>query len=149
MGCCVLGAAAGSCCSWRSSSRPRQAQLQPGPVPPVGLHVCAANRCTFVLPTAARPCCRRLRTLAANRCTVCCKTVHAPPLLQGRYSFVGATPELEIVARGQQVHILDHRKGSRETIQAADPMQVRAARAVLPWQAGCCAGRMGVRQDGD
>lgn len=29
-------------------------------------------------------------------------------LLQGRYSFVGATPELEIVARGQQVCRLLH-----------------------------------------
>ena len=60
-----------------------------------------------------------------------CRTV---PPVQGRYSFVGATPALEVVARGQQVHVMDHRRGTRDSQTVADPMQVCGAGGCVP---GC------------
>ncbi|KAJ9511440.1 hypothetical protein QJQ45_029898 [Haematococcus lacustris] len=46
---------------------------------------------------------------------------------QGRYSFVGAMPALEVVATQNQVVVLDHERGSRQVSTEADPMQVPEA----------------------
>lgn len=44
---------------------------------------------------------------------------------QGRYSFVGAHPVLEIVAHGRDVAVLDHTRGRRDTMaDVADPLQI-------------------------
>ncbi|WIA41823.1 hypothetical protein OEZ86_009153 [Tetradesmus obliquus] len=43
---------------------------------------------------------------------------------QGRYSFVGANPALEVVAKGHKVTLLDHQAGSRQVSEESDPMQV-------------------------
>jgi anthranilate synthase component I len=43
---------------------------------------------------------------------------------QGRFSFVGAQPDLEVLARGQNVFIRDHRQGSEEHLQVDDPMAI-------------------------
>ena len=50
-------------------------------------------------------------------------------LLQGRYSFVGAQPALEVVAKGQSVTVLDHVHGARSVREEADPMQVHSSSA--------------------
>ncbi len=42
---------------------------------------------------------------------------------QGRYSFVGAQPALEVVARGRSVTVIDHATRQRTTSEEADPMQ--------------------------
>lgn len=42
---------------------------------------------------------------------------------QGRYSFVGAQPALEVVARGHSVTVIDHATRQRTTSEEADPMQ--------------------------
>ena len=80
-------------------------------------------------------CGRLLRTLLRSAARppallpACLPATRLPACLQGRYSFVGATPALEIVARGQQVHVLDHRKGTRQSMQVEDPMQASRAAA--------------------
>ncbi|TVQ33048.1 MAG: anthranilate synthase component I [Phycisphaeraceae bacterium] len=43
---------------------------------------------------------------------------------QGRHSILGARPRLEVVARGRNVVITDHRAGSKRAIEADDPMSV-------------------------
>ncbi len=43
---------------------------------------------------------------------------------QGRYSFVGAQPDLEVIARGQTVFLRDHRGAEQRQIQADDPMSI-------------------------
>lgn len=49
---------------------------------------------------------------------------------QGRYSFVGAQPSMEVVAKGRSVEVMDHRAGRGGQNGAAscqeldDPMQV-------------------------
>lgn len=44
---------------------------------------------------------------------------------QGRYSFVGARPQLEIIAKGHHVQILDHGKGTKEEIEdCSDPLEI-------------------------
>ena len=49
--------------------------------------------------------------------------------MQGRYSFVGAQPSLEVVAKGRTVEVIDHRPGRSGQNGAAscqdldDPMQ--------------------------
>ena len=44
---------------------------------------------------------------------------------QGRYSFVGAHPSVEIIAHGTKVDVLDNRKGIRESMaHVADPLQL-------------------------
>ncbi|MHC5001666.1 MAG: anthranilate synthase component I [Planctomycetota bacterium] len=44
----------------------------------------------------------------------------------GRHSFVGAQPELEVVARGHEVSVLDHRRDSVRTVTESDPLAVPA-----------------------
>nr|QKY14872.1 anthranilate synthase alpha subunit (TRPE) [Polytomella parva] len=43
---------------------------------------------------------------------------------QGRYSFLGANPAFEVVAKGREVTILNHAAGKRETRVMDDPMLV-------------------------
>ena len=44
--------------------------------------------------------------------------------LQGRYSFVGARPALEVIAREDQVTVVDHMAGTRTVSREADPLAV-------------------------
>ena len=47
-------------------------------------------------------------------------------LQQGRYSYVGAQPSLEVVAKEGHVTVLDHHKGTR-VVQARAPRRTHAA----------------------
>ncbi len=42
----------------------------------------------------------------------------------GRYSALGAQPALEVLARGHDVEVIDHRRASRETFETSDPLAV-------------------------
>eukprot|EP00200_Dunaliella_tertiolecta_P019181 CAMPEP_0202399592 /NCGR_PEP_ID=MMETSP1128-20130828/2114_1 /ASSEMBLY_ACC=CAM_ASM_000463 /TAXON_ID=3047 /ORGANISM="Dunaliella tertiolecta, Strain CCMP1320" /LENGTH=675 /DNA_ID=CAMNT_0049002957 /DNA_START=14 /DNA_END=2041 /DNA_ORIENTATION=- len=55
---------------------------------------------------------------------------------QGRYSFVGAMPALEVVATKSRVVVMDHEAGTRCVTEEADPMQVpeRISRSWRPAQ---------------
>lgn len=75
----------------------------------------------------------QLTPVLAYRCLVKEDDREAPSFLfesvvngtqQGRYSFVGAHPEVEIVAQGNEVHVMNHRTGTRSTQTLADPLQV-------------------------
>ncbi|EFN53756.1 hypothetical protein CHLNCDRAFT_25481 [Chlorella variabilis] len=86
-----------------------------------------------LVPLYERVMADQLTPVLAYRCLVKEDDREAPSFLfesvtngsqQGRYSFVGATPALEVVARGQQVHVMDHRRGTRDSQTVADPMQV-------------------------
>ena len=47
--------------------------------------------------------------------------------MQGRYSFVGAQPSMEVVAQGRSVEVVDHRRGQNGAVsnqELDDPMQV-------------------------
>jgi hypothetical protein len=46
------------------------------------------------------------------------------PLSQGRYSFVGAHPSLEVVAKEELVTVLDHANGTRDEKISEDPLQI-------------------------
>ena len=46
---------------------------------------------------------------------------------QGRYSFLGAMPAMEVVATGNKVVFLDHEKGTRRVTEETDPMLVPEA----------------------
>ena len=47
------------------------------------------------------------------------------PALQGRYSYVGAQPALEVVARGTApVSVLHHSRGERRQVEGSDPLAV-------------------------
>lgn len=52
---------------------------------------------------------------------------------QGRYSFVGAQPAMEVVARGHSVTVIDHTNQNRSTRTEEDPMEV-AVRLSTDWQ---------------
>lgn len=87
-----------------------------------------------LVPLYERVMADHLTPVLAYRCLVKEDDREAPSFLfesvtngtqQGRYSFVGAAPALEVVSRGQQVHVMDHRRGTRETMEVADPMQAR------------------------
>ena len=43
---------------------------------------------------------------------------------QGRYSFVGAQPAIEVIARGPVVRIVDHVRGRSDETEVADPLLV-------------------------
>lgn len=75
----------------------------------------------------------QLTPVLAYRCLVEQNNIHAPSFLlesvvngdqQGRYSFVGAMPALEVVAKGHKVTLLNHQTGSRAVSEEADPMEV-------------------------
>eukprot|EP00195_Chlamydomonas_chlamydogama_P007623 CAMPEP_0202908288 /NCGR_PEP_ID=MMETSP1392-20130828/45531_1 /ASSEMBLY_ACC=CAM_ASM_000868 /TAXON_ID=225041 /ORGANISM="Chlamydomonas chlamydogama, Strain SAG 11-48b" /LENGTH=624 /DNA_ID=CAMNT_0049597547 /DNA_START=85 /DNA_END=1959 /DNA_ORIENTATION=- len=84
------------------------------------------------------PLCRRifsdhLTPVMAYRCLVKENDVNAPSFLlesvvngdqQGRYSFVGAMPAMEVVATKNRVVLLDHEAGTRKVTEEADPMLV-------------------------
>ena len=61
--------------------------------------------------------------------------MHAQPFngalhLQGRYSFVGAQPSLEVVAKGSNVEVKRHPSGNApeaERQERPDPLQVSCA----------------------
>ena len=42
----------------------------------------------------------------------------------GQHSFLGAQPCLEVVAKGHQVTVIDHRAGESTTTEEADPLSV-------------------------
>lgn len=42
----------------------------------------------------------------------------------GRYSYVGAQPSVEVIARGHRVTVIDHRTGERTTYTVDDPLDV-------------------------
>lgn len=42
----------------------------------------------------------------------------------GRFSFVGARPALEVSAKGNNVVVLDHCHGTRTVTQEEDPIEV-------------------------
>jgi len=44
----------------------------------------------------------------------------------GRYSFVGARPSLEVVATRTHVNVLDHLKGTKTAAEEEDPIEVSA-----------------------
>jgi len=47
--------------------------------------------------------------------------------VQGRYSFVGAQPSMEVVAQGRSVEVVDHWRGQNGAVsnrELDDPMQV-------------------------
>jgi anthranilate synthase component 1 len=88
----------------------------------------------------------QLTPVLAYRCLVKENDVNAPSFLlesvvngdqTGRYSFLGAMPALEVVAKGNKVTVLDHTHGTRVVSQVPDPLQVRpAAAAPSPAAAG-------------
>jgi len=45
----------------------------------------------------------------------------------GRYSMLGAQPSLEVMARESLLTVIDHRRGTREVREVADPLAVPAA----------------------
>ena len=76
----------------------------------------------------------QLTPVLAYRCLVREDDREAPSFLfesvvnasqQGRYSFIGAHPTLEVVAHGSRIDILDHRHGTRKSMtDVADPLQI-------------------------
>ena len=61
---------------------------------------------------------------AAIHQAVSCLSSHATRHVQGRYSFVGAQPAMEIVARENTVTVIDHHTRQRTTTEEPDPMEV-------------------------
>ena len=47
-------------------------------------------------------------------------------VLQGRYSYGGAQPSIEIIARGNDVRIEDRERGTTTHVTAQDPMSIPA-----------------------
>ena len=64
------------------------------------------------------------------------------PHVQGRYSFVGAQPAMEVVARGHSVTVIDHSTRQRTTTEEDDPMRVRERLSRLHLHAGLPACRL-------
>ncbi|GMH40188.1 hypothetical protein BSKO_08092 [Bryopsis sp. KO-2023] len=86
-----------------------------------------------LIPMYQRVMSDQLTPVLAYRCLVHEDDREAPSFLfesvingeqQGRYSFVGAQPSLEIVATGNRVVVLDHMKGTRTVAEEDDPMEV-------------------------
>lgn len=87
-----------------------------------------------LIPLYERVMADQLTPVVAYRCLVKEDDREAPSFLfesvvngtqQGRYSFVGAQPCLEIVAHEGKVDIMDHRKGTKTSQMVTDPLQVR------------------------
>ena len=58
--------------------------------------------------------------------------------MQGRYSFVGAQPALEVLAKQHEVTVIDHMAGTRTVTQEEDPLSVpqrlgASWKPVRPW----------------
>lgn len=58
-------------------------------------------------------------------------------VLQGRYSFVGARPALEVLAKEQEVTVIDHMAGTRTVTTEADPLAVPQRIGVRHTSGGC------------
>lgn len=87
-----------------------------------------------LIPLYQRVMADQLTPVVAYRCLVHEHDEETPSFLfesvingvqQGRYSFVGAQPSMEIVAEGSRVTVLDHQKGTRTVSEEVDPMEVR------------------------
>ena len=97
---------------------------------------CQAARGANVVPMYRRIFSDQLTPVLAYRCLVKENDVNAPSFLlesvvngdqTGRYSFLGAMPALEVVAKGNKVTVLDHLHGSRTVTNEPDPMEVSHA----------------------
>ncbi|MEW5305913.1 MAG: hypothetical protein WDW36_008424 [Sanguina aurantia] len=86
-----------------------------------------------LIPLMTRIFSDHLTPVLAYRCLVRENDVAAPSFLlesvvngnqQGRYSFLGAMPALEVVATGSSVVVMDHEKGTRCSSVESDPMEV-------------------------
>lgn len=87
-----------------------------------------------VVPLYQRIFSDQLTPVTAYRALVEENDINAPSFLlesvvngdqQGRYSFVGAMPSLEIVATKSRVTVLNHAAGTRRVTEEPDPMEVR------------------------
>ena len=101
-----------------------------------------------VVPVFERIFCDHLTPISAYRSLVREDDREAPSFLlesvhngenQGRYSFVGAQPALEILATGSDLTVLDHLNGTREERVEADPLAVPEAIAE-GWVVGAVPG---------
>ena len=104
-----------------------------------------------VVPLYRRLLSDQLTPVMAYRCLVKEADVEAPSFLlesvvngdqQGRYSFVGALPALEVVATQRRVTVLNHAEGTRRVTDEADPMDVSAS-ALLVLSYNCWQCRVG------
>ncbi|CAG9466433.1 unnamed protein product [Pedinophyceae sp. YPF-701] len=94
---------------------------------------CEAAKTANLVPLVERVMADQLTPVLAYRCLVGEDDVDHPSFLfesvvngtqQGRYSFIGARPALEVLAHGSRVSILDHVHGTREERTVADPMRI-------------------------
>ncbi|KAI8471172.1 MAG: ADC synthase [Monoraphidium minutum] len=85
-----------------------------------------------VVPLYQRILCDQLTPVTAYRCLVKENDIEAPSFLlesvvngdqQGRYSFVGAMPAMEIVATKGKVTVLNHLAGTRRVTEEDDPLE--------------------------
>lgn len=101
------------------------------------------ERCNLV-PLYSRIMGDQLTPILAYRCLVKEDEREAPSFLfesvvngtqQGRYSFVGSQPRLEVVATGHEVEIVDHVHGTTEKLnEYADPLDIPES-MVAGWKA--------------
>src|SRR5262245_40454687 len=54
----------------------------------------------------------------------------------GRYSFVGAQPSVEAIAKTHEVHVIDHRAGRTMKSTQADPLAIPRS-LTAGWQVAC------------
>ena len=94
-----------------------------------------------LVPLYERLLCDALTPVLAYRCLVAADDRDAPSFLfesvtggeqTGRWSFVGARPALELVARGHSVTVIDHAKGTRETIESTSSSQSASSSSDSP-----------------
>ncbi|KAL3160773.1 hypothetical protein ABBQ38_009186 [Trebouxia sp. C0009 RCD-2024] len=95
----------------------------------------AAAQTGNVVPIHARIFSDHLTPVLAYRCLVRRDDRSAPSFLfeavnngtqQGRYSYVGAQPSIEIIARGNDVRIEDRERGTTSHTTSEDPMSIPA-----------------------
>lgn len=100
-----------------------------------------------VVPLFKRLLSDQLTPVLAYRCLVKENDVDAPSFLlesvvngdqQGRYSFVGAMPAVEIVATRNRVTVLNHQDGTRRVTHEDDPMEVRTRAVALGGRQQSC-----------
>lgn len=123
----------------RTSAPPTGAPAAPAPQPPLPAidsfeaFAAAAARGANVVPLYRRLLSDQLTPVMAYRCLVGEADVDAPSFLlesvvngdqQGRYSFVGAMPALEVVATREKVTVMNHEAGTRRETVEGDPMDV-------------------------
>ncbi|CAL5228808.1 g12007 [Coccomyxa viridis] len=95
-----------------------------------------AARHSNLVPLYERVFADQLTPVTAYRCLVAEDDREAPSFLfesvvngtqTGRYSFVGAQPAMEVVARENSVTVIDHHTRQRTITQETDPMEVAVA----------------------